>query len=122
MKVRELFIIGSILTVLSIVFIAFFWQPILYLFILVVPIVFVGVRDILQKRQTIRRNFPVVGNLRYLLERFRPEIMQYFVETDTDGKPINRLSRSLIYQRAKGDIDTSPFGTKKEVYAVGYEW
>jgi glutamate synthase domain-containing protein 2 len=75
-----------------------------------------------QKKQTIRRNFPVIGNFRYLLEKVRPEIMQYFVETDTEGKPINRLFRSVIYQRAKKETSTSPFGTQWDVYRAGYEW
>ena len=78
--------------------------------------------DIAQKKQTIRRNFPIIGNFRYLLEKVRPEIMQYFVETDTEGKPINRLYRSVIYQRAKKETSTSPFGTQWDVYRAGYEW
>ena len=57
-----------------------------------------------------------------MLEKVRPEIMQYFVETDTEGKPINRLYRSVIYQRAKKETSTSPFGTQWDVYRQGYEW
>lgn len=82
----------------------------------------IGVMDITQKRQSIRRNFPIIGNFRYMLEKVRPEIMQYFVETDTEGKPINRLFRSVIYQRAKKETSTSPFGTQWDVYRSGYEW
>lgn len=48
--------------------------------------------------------------------------MQYFVETDTEGAPINRMFRSLIYQRAKKVNDTTPFGTQMDVYRAGYEW
>ncbi len=76
----------------------------------------------LQKNQAIRRNFPVIGNLRYFMEHIRPEINQYFVESNTSGTPFNRLDRSLVYQRAKGELDTIPFGTQKNVYEVGYEW
>lgn len=86
------------------------------------PVILVGYLDIFQKKNTIRRNFPVLGNFRYLLEAIRPEIMQYFVETDTEGRPINRIFRSLIYQRAKHVIDTTPFGTQMDVYRNGYEW
>lgn len=86
------------------------------------PLMAVGIVDMLQKRQAIRRNFPVIGNFRYLLEAFRPEINQYFVESNTSGTPFNRLERSLVYQRAKGELDTLPFGTQKNVYEVGYEW
>jgi glutamate synthase domain-containing protein 2 len=75
-----------------------------------------------QKKHSILRNFPVIGHGRFLLESIRPEIMQYFVETDIEGRPFNRIFRSIIYQRAKGEIDTSPFGTQMHVYRSGYEW
>ncbi len=57
-----------------------------------------------------------------LSEDMRPKIQQYFVESDTDGSPINRNDRSVIYQRAKKQVDTTPFGTQYNVYAEGYEW
>ncbi len=75
-----------------------------------------------QKKHTIRRNYPILGRFRYALEDVRPEIMQYFVETDTEGRPLNRIFRSLIYQRAKNETDTTPFGTQMDVYKTGYEW
>lgn len=75
-----------------------------------------------QKEHAIRRNFPVIGNLRYFFESIRPEIMQYFVETDTEGRPVDRINRSLVYERAKKKIDTKPFGTQLDVYSIGYEW
>lgn len=86
------------------------------------PLILIGFADMLQERQAIRRNFPLIGNFRYLLELFRPEINQYFIESNTSGTPFNRLDRSLVYQRAKGELDTLPFGTQKNVYEVGYEW
>lgn len=86
------------------------------------PIVAIGLIDLTQKKQAIRRNFPVLGRMRYLLELVRPEIYQYFVESDKEGVPFDREHRSLIYQRAKNARDTTPFGTKVDVYAPGYEW
>lgn len=68
------------------------------------------------------RNFPVFGRARWLMEYLRPKVYQYFVESDTDGRPINRIDRSTIYQRAKKETDTMPFGTQLDVYAEGYEW
>jgi glutamate synthase domain-containing protein 2 len=59
---------------------------------------------------------------RYGFEMIRPEIQQYFIESDTDGAPIPRDVRSVVYQRAKQQTDTLPFGTQKNVYAEGYEW
>ena len=86
------------------------------------PLILLGFYDMFQSKHAIRRNFPVIGHVRYLLEDIRPEIMQYFVETDTEGRPINRIHRSLIYQRAKHVNDTAPFGTQLNVYETGYEW
>ena len=76
----------------------------------------------LQKKHTILRLYPVIGLLRYFFESIRPEIQQYFVESNVNGRPINREFRSLVYQRAKGERDTRPFGTQFDVYRSGYEW
>jgi len=121
MKARKLFIIISAVITTSILGISFFWKPILWSFLIFLPMILVGISDILQKKHTIQRNFPVIGHFRYWLENFRPEIQQYFVETDIEGTPINRIFRSLIYSRAKNQNDTTPFGTKSDVYRVGYE-
>ncbi|MDE0914141.1 MAG: FMN-binding glutamate synthase family protein [Planctomycetota bacterium] len=82
----------------------------------------VAFHDVTQTRRAILRNFPVIGHGRYLMEAIRPEVNQYFVESNTDGKPFSRELRSVVYQRAKGERDTVPFGTQSDVYAVGYEW
>ncbi len=119
---RKMFIFGSIAVTALILVWAYFWPKALFAFVLVGPIVYIGVADMLQTRQSIRINFPVLGRLRYVFEDLRPKIQQYFVESDTDGAPINRNERSVIYQRAKKQIDTIPFGTQLDVYAEGYEW
>ncbi|MCK6508038.1 nucleoside diphosphate kinase regulator [Myxococcota bacterium] len=81
-----------------------------------------GLSDLLQSRHAIRRNFPVVGHVRYLMESVRPELHQYFVESDQDGTPFSRELRSVVYQRAKRQIDTVPFGTRHDTYGAGHEW
>jgi glutamate synthase domain-containing protein 2 len=86
------------------------------------PIILVGVLDMTQTKHAVRRNFPVIGHGRYLLEAIRPEINQYFVESNLSGTPFNRERRSIVYQRAKRELDTLPFGTENDVYAPGYEW
>jgi glutamate synthase domain-containing protein 2 len=101
---------------------ALWWPPSFWILVAFAPVLAVGLQDALQRRSTIRRNFPVVGRFRYLLERFRPEIQQYFIESNTDAKPIEREIRSLVYQRAKGQLETQPFGTQRDVYQQGYEW
>ncbi len=121
MKPREIFITTAFITLSIIAFISLFWNQILWSLIVFVPIIIIGVADIFQKKHAIKSNFPVIGHFRYLLEGFRPEIQQYFVETDTEGTPINREFRSLIYSRAKAENDTTPFGTKSDIYRNGYE-
>ncbi|MEO2168307.1 MAG: FMN-binding glutamate synthase family protein, partial [bacterium] len=81
-----------------------------------------GVYDKLQPRHSILRNYPVLGHLRFLLEDFGPELHQYIVESNTMGAPFNRDRRSLMYARAKGDVDKKAFGTELNVYGNGYVW
>ena len=86
------------------------------------PLILLGMFDITQKSHSILRNFPVLGHMRFLLEEIRPEIYQYFVESYTGGRPLNREQSSVVYQRAKNVRDTTPFGTVENVYETGYEW
>ncbi|MEM8490483.1 MAG: FMN-binding glutamate synthase family protein [Pseudomonadota bacterium] len=82
----------------------------------------VGVYDMTQTEHSIRRNYPLVGRGRWFMEWVRPFIRQYLMESETDGAPINRMFRSIVYQRAKGDLASVPFGTKVDTYRDGYEW
>ncbi len=81
-----------------------------------------GLRDVLQTRHSVLRNYPVIGHLRFLLEFIRPEMRQYFIESDNEAAPFSRQQRSLVYQRSKGAQDKRPFGTQMDVGATGYEW
>jgi glutamate synthase domain-containing protein 2 len=90
--------------------------------LITVVLVVTGIRDCLQTRRAVLRNYPLIGHLRFLLEFVRPEIRQYFIESDNEALPFSRTQRSLVYQRAKGDPDQRPFGTQFDVQAAGYEW
>ena len=81
-----------------------------------------GVHDLRQSRHAILRNYPVIGHLRFLLEYIRPEMRQYFIESDAEAAPFSRAQRSLVYQRSKGEPDNRPFGTQLDVTVSGYEW
>ena len=74
----------------------------------------VGTWDVLQKRSTLRRNYPVLAYFRYGLESIGPEIRQYFVQSDVEDVPFSRQQRALVYQRAKNEMDTVPFGAASE--------
>jgi glutamate synthase domain-containing protein 2 len=87
-----------------------------------VALVALGVRDLCQTRHAILRNYPIAAHLRFLLEKIRPEIRQYFFEGDKDGTPFPRDKRAIVYQRAKRDLDKRPFGTQYDVYEEQYEW
>ena len=82
----------------------------------------IGIRDLFQTRHAILRNYPIIGHLRFMLEKFRPEIRQYFFEGDKDGAPFPRDKRAIAYQRAKKDLDKRPFGTQYDVYGDDFEW
>ncbi len=112
------FIAPITLALLGFYYSQFFW----WVFGVVVLLCIVGISDMLQRKRTIMRNYPVFGRARYWMEELRPKLYQYFIESDIDGRPINRIDRSTVYQRAKKETDTMPFGTQLDVYAEGYEW
>jgi glutamate synthase domain-containing protein 2 len=95
-----------------------FW----YGLILFGPLLALGAYDYLQRRHSVLRNYPILGHLRFFLEDIGPELHQYFVESNTDGRPFSREERSLVYERAQGVDDAKPFGTELDVYAPGYRW
>lgn len=119
---RNEFYVSFLAAVVLNISFAFYWPAGLFSLIFFVPFYLLGFRDILQKRHAIKSNFPVFGHLRYVFESIRPEINQYFVESNTDGKPFSREQRSVVYQRAKEVLDTVPFGTQHDVYQQGYEF
>ncbi|AUN98918.1 FMN-binding glutamate synthase family protein [Bacteriovorax stolpii] len=102
---------------------AYFFMPwALVLLVVLLPLAIVGLRDLWQNSHAIKKNYPIVGNLRYLLEEIRPEINQYFIESNTEGRPFSREARSIVYQRAKKQVDTIAFGTQQNFYEEGYEF
>ncbi|MEO8774486.1 MAG: FMN-binding glutamate synthase family protein [Gelidibacter sp.] len=117
------FFITSTASLLLAIGLAIFLSPNWYVLVgIVVILTLLGYYDLFQTRHTIMRNYPVLGRLRYVLEELRPKMYQYFIESDIDGRPFNRVDRSTVYQRAKGMRDTIPFGTQLDLYAEGYEW
>jgi len=120
--VRRIFLITSFLSIVGIYFLTTVWSSATVLYFIILPLITIGVYDMVQTKHTLLRNFPVVGWGRYFMEILRPKIYQYFIESDLDGRPISRIFRSVVYQRAKGAVDTTPFGTQLDVYRVGYEW
>jgi hypothetical protein len=71
-----------------------------------------GIRDLMQTKHSVLRTYPISAHLRFLLEHIRPEMRQYFFESETDGLPFSRTQRAVVYQRAKMQLDKRPFGTQ----------
>ena len=86
------------------------------------PLTLLGIHDLLQRKHSILRSFPVLGHLRFLLEDVGPELHQYVVESNKAGRPFDRDGRFLMYQRSKGIENKKPFGTEIDTYATGYSW
>ena len=93
----------------------------------VVPILFgllaaTGTWDLVQRKHTVSRNYPILAHFRYFLESIGPEIRQYFIQSDTDERPFSREQRTIVYQRAKNVLDKRPFGSQLGMYDEGFEW
>lgn len=83
---------------------------------------FLGLYDVLQNKHSILKNYPIMGHFRFMFEDFRPEIRQYFIESDQDALPFSRMQRSLVYQRAKNENSDKPFGSIIDVYQQDYRF
>ena len=120
---RSLFFLSSFI-ILSLQILGGYFIHVGFYFSLILtsPLVFLGLYEAFQKKHTLMRNYPLFGRGRYVMEMLRPKIYQYFVESDTGGTPISRIIRSVVYQRAKEQLSTTPFGTQLDVYEPGYEW
>jgi glutamate synthase domain-containing protein 2 len=119
---RRGFVLVSLLALTGASLLTYYRPATLWLTLVVALLAALGFYDLLQKRHTIRRNFPLLGRLRYFFELIAPELHQYFVESDVDGLPFSRLQRNYIYKRAKKGLETHPFGTELNVYQPGYYW
>lgn len=118
---RRIFLLLSA-ALIALVFWSGHYHPDAYwAFAVLIPFILVGIYDMLQAEHSILRNFPILGHFRYFFEFISPEIQQYFIERHTDGTPISRNHRSLVYQRAKDLKPTHPFGTELDLYSPAYE-
>ncbi|HLW49885.1 MAG TPA: glutamate synthase-related protein, partial [Sphingobacteriaceae bacterium] len=123
MSTRKIIIISSIaINILVAILASTFSIYYLWWLVVTLPILWSAIAHSIQKKHAILRNFPVLGLFRYFFESIRPELRQYFWESDTDGKPFNRRQRSLVYQRAKNERETVAFGMQSDPNQPGNEW
>ncbi|MDN5870505.1 MAG: FMN-binding glutamate synthase family protein [Nitrococcus sp.] len=117
---RYAFFCACVIALVTLPFVPFAWRwP---LTVLAGVLVLVGLNDLVQRRHAVRRNYPILGNIRYLVESIRPEIRQYLLEGDSEPLPFSRAQRALVYARAKNQDAAKPFGTLIDVYQSGYEF
>jgi glutamate synthase domain-containing protein 2 len=91
----------------------------LFGFVLIGLIVFWFIQDITQKKHTVLRNYPVVGRLRYFLERQGEYFRQYFFAGDRDEMPFNRATRGWVYRLAKNEGGIIGFGSTNDLREPG---
>lgn len=122
LHLRTRFFLLISLALIGVLIAGIFWLPTLYFLIIIVPIYLVGIYDVLQRKSNILRNYPLWGHLRYILMSFRPQIQQYFIMNDQNGRPFNKEMRDLVYNRANHTLDELPFGSQHDMDVSGYEW
>ena len=121
-RIRGLIVPGLLLLSLLLWAASAFYEAARLGLFVTLPLLALGLVDLIQPWHSLLRNYPILGHLRFLLEDAGPELRQYIVEANKEGRPFDRDWRSLIYQRAKGEPDKKPFGTELDVYAPGYSW
>jgi len=120
--------VASVPVILFLITAAGIWATValsLWWLIVVVPFgafALVAAYDLVQRRHAVLRNYPLLGHVRYLLESVRPEMQQYFIERDYDGRPFDRDTRTVVYEQAKGIHEETSFGTELDVMLPGYEF
>lgn len=117
-NVASRFALPAALLALSVVF-ALWWR---WGLIVTLPLLAIAAWDFFQQDHTLRRNYPLLARIRWMMEDLRPYLRSYVVEGDLEGRPFNHDERALVYARAKGELDSHPFGTELDVYSDEYEW
>src|SRR5690606_35398967 len=123
MAVRKLILLTIV--VINIVIISFgvvFTPRWFWLLLIPFPLMLLAFYNSYQSKHAILRNYPLLGYFRFFFESIRPEMRQYFWESDTDGRPFNRRQRSIVYQRAKNERETVAFGMQSDPQVTGNEW
>lgn len=88
---------------------------------IIIFLLIIAIRDVFfNTKHTIKHNFPIVGNLRYMLEKIGPELRQYIVANNREELPFNRIERSWIYASSKNENNYKGFGTDRDIYIDNY--
>ena len=85
----------------------------------VAAIIVLYVLDVTQTKHAVRRNYPVIGRLRYFFEDLGEFFRQYFFAMDREEMPFNRAERSYVYRAAKHVDTTIAFGSTRDLRPTG---
>ena len=119
---RNFLFYSLIIISLILLYLGFYNSFYLWFLLLTAPLIGLGIWDLWQPRHNILRNYPLLGHFRWIFEDIRPQIHQYLIESNTDGRPFNRDDRTVVYERSKDRGGIKPFGTENDVYANEYRW
>ncbi|MET3657260.1 FMN-binding glutamate synthase family protein [Sporosarcina psychrophila] len=95
----------------------------LILFLVILPItiaIYLYFYDKSQKQHAILRNFPILGRMRYVMEKTGPELRQYLFDDDNDGEPFNREEYLHMVMPGKYLNSVIGFGSKRDFEESGY--
>jgi glutamate synthase domain-containing protein 2 len=98
------------------------FTPLIPIFLIFFAFTVIGISNFSQKRSNLLANYPLLAYFRYFFENIRPELRQYFWESDSDELPFSRIQRSLVYQRSKSLASVRPFGSQVDMYNGDHEW
>ena len=117
----SLFVYTAVATA-SLAIACFFSQLFILPFVVSLFLFLISLKDFLQKKRSILSNFPLLGRFRFFLESIRPELRQYYWETDDDEVPYSRNQRTMVYQRSKNIGGVRPFGSLEKMYDDDFVW
>ena len=88
----------------------------LFLFVLgtlMAVIIILFIIDVSQTKDTVRRNYPVLGRFRSVFSKLGEFFRQYFFAMDREEMPFNRAQRDYINDVCDDGHETVPFGSTK---------
>jgi glutamate synthase domain-containing protein 2 len=122
MNPRHIFYLVSAIVAVTLTALSFLTAHVLWPLIVLFPLFIVGMHDSLQRKNNVLRNYPLWGHLRYMLLAIRPQIQQYFIQTEEEGRPFSTEKRNIVYTRSESELGMTPFGTMLDVHEEGFEW
>lgn len=88
--------------------------------VVVIVLAVLAIIDLFQTKHAIRRNYPLIGRLRYLLEKLGPELRQYIVTNNDEERPFSRDQRRWVYSSAKMENQYFGFGSDNKMELPQY--